>query len=75
MTVVKYWSKAWALLKADKVLLNVFQRNRLQIVQGTRLTDRNSNSRLYAKWGSVQLSRAIIEIKVQIARAGFANEG
>ena len=36
---VKYGSEAWALQKADKDLLDIFQRNRLCIVLGTWLTD------------------------------------
>ena len=56
MTVVKYGSEVWALQKADEDLLDVFQRNRLRIVRGTRLTDRISNSRLYEKGGSIPLS-------------------
>ena len=59
MTVVKYVSEAWALQKADENLLDVFQRNCLQIVLDTRLTDRISNSRLYKKCGSIPLSGAI----------------
>ena len=39
MTVVKYGSEAWALRKADEILLDVFQRTCLGIVSGTRLTD------------------------------------
>ena len=47
MTVVKYGSEAWALRKADENSPDIFQRNCLRIVLGTRLTDRISNSRLY----------------------------
>ena len=61
MTVVKYGSGARALRKADEDLLDVFQRNCLQIVLGTRLTDCVSNSRLYNKCGSIPLSRAILK--------------
>ena len=60
MTVVKYGSEAWTLRKVDENLLDDFQRNCLRIVLGTRLTDRISNSRLYEKCGSIQLSRAIM---------------
>ena len=59
MTVVKYGSEAWALRKVDENLPDVFQRNCLRIVQGTRLTDRISNSRLCEKCSSVLFSRAI----------------
>ena len=65
MIVVKYGSEAWALQKADENLLNVFQRNCLQIVLGTRLTDRISNSRLYEKCGSIPLSRAIMKERLR----------
>ena len=49
MTVVNYGSEVWVLRKADGNLLDVFQRNCLWIVMGTRLTDHISNSRLYKK--------------------------
>ena len=65
MTVVKYGSEAWALRKADENLLDVFQRNCLQIVLGTRLTGRISNSRLYEKCGSIPLSRAIMKERLR----------
>ena len=58
MTVVKCGSEAWALRKVDEDLLEVFQRNCLLIVLGTRLTDRISNSRLNKKCGSIPLLRA-----------------
>ena len=61
MTVVTYGSEAWALRKADENLLDVFQRNCLRIVLGTRLTDHISNSRLYEKCGSIPLSRDIMK--------------
>ena len=51
MTVVKYGSEAWALRTADEDLLDVFLRNCLRIVLGTRLTDRISNNRLNEKCG------------------------
>ena len=44
-TVVKYGSEKWALRKADKDLLEVFQRNWQRFVLDTWLTDRISNSR------------------------------
>ena len=65
MTVVKYGSEAWGLRKADENLLNVFQRNCLRIVLGTRLTDRISNSSLYDKCGSILLSRAIMKERLR----------
>ena len=65
MTVVKYGSEAWALRKADENLLDVFQRNCLRIVLGTRLTDRISNSRLYEKCGSIPLSGAIMKERLR----------
>ena len=52
MTAVKYGSEAWALRKVDEDLLHVFC---IQIVLGTQLTDRISNSRLYEKSGSTPL--------------------
>ena len=70
MTVVKYGSEAWALRKADDNLLEVFQRNCLRMVLGTRLTDRISNSRLYEKCGSIPLSRAIM--KERLTWLGYA---
>ena len=45
--------------KADEDLLDIFQRNCLQIVLGTRLTDCISNSRLYEKYSPIPLSKAI----------------
>ena len=65
MTVVKYGSEAWALRKADENLLDVFQRNCLRIVLGTRLTDRISNSRLYEKCGSIPFSRATMKERLK----------
>ena len=61
MTVVQYGSEAWVLRKADENLLDVFRRNCLRIVLGTRLTDHISNSRLYDKCDSIPLSRAIMK--------------
>jgi hypothetical protein len=46
-------------------LLDVFQRNCLRIVLGTRLTDRISNDRLYEKCGSIPLSRAIMKERLR----------
>ena len=65
MTVVKYGSEAWALWKADENFLDVFQRNCLRIVLGTRLTDRISNSRVCEKFGSIPLSRAIMKERLR----------
>ena len=64
-TVVNYGSEAWALRKAGENLLEVFQRNCLRIVLGTRLTDRISNSRLCEKCGSIPLSRAIMKERLR----------
>ena len=65
ITVVKYGSEAWALRKADENLLDVFQRNCLRIVLGTRLNDRISNSRLYKMCGSIPLSGAIMKERLR----------
>jgi len=47
MTVVKHGSETWALQKADKGLLDIFQSNCPRIVLGSRLTNRISNTGLY----------------------------
>jgi hypothetical protein len=65
MTVAKYGSEAWVLQKADENLLNVFQRNCLQIILCTWLTDCISNSMLYKKCGSILLSRAIMKERLR----------
>ena len=65
MTVIKYGSEAWALRKSDENLLDVFQRNCLRIILGTRLTDCISISRLYEKYGSIPLSRAVMKEKLR----------
>ena len=65
MTVVKYGSEARVLRKADEDPLDVFQRNCLRIVLGTRLTDPISNSRRYEKCGSIPLSRAIMKKRLR----------
>ena len=65
MTVVKFSSEAWALRKVDEDLLDVFQRNCLRIVLGTRLTDRISNSRLYEKCGSILFSKDIMKERLR----------
>ena len=65
MAVVKYGCEAWVLWKADEDLLDFFQRNRLRIVLGTRLTDSISNSRLYKKCGSIPLSWAIMKQRLK----------
>ena len=65
MIVVKYISEAWALRKADANLLDVFQKNCLRIVLGTRLTCRILNSRFYEKYGSIPLSRAIMKERLK----------
>ena len=59
--LVKYGSEAWVLQEADENLLDVFQRNCLWIVPGTRLTDCISNRWLYEKFASIPLSRAIMK--------------
>ena len=58
MIVVKYGSEAWALQKADEDLLDVFHRNCLRIVLGTRLIDRISTRRRYEKFGPIPLFMA-----------------
>jgi hypothetical protein len=65
MTVVKYGSEAWVLQKVYKDLLDVSQRNCLWIVLGTWLTDHILNSRLYKKYGSILLSRAIMKERLR----------
>ena len=65
MAVVKYGSEAWVFRKADEDLLDVFERNYLQIVLGTWLTDCISYSRLFEKYGSIPLSRAIMKEKLR----------
>ena len=65
MTVVKYCCEAWALRNVDDDLLDVFQRNGLRIVLGTRLTNRLSNNRLYEKCVSILLSRAIMKERLR----------
>ena len=65
MTVVKYSSEAWVLRKVDENLLDVFQRNCLRIVLGSRLTDRISNSKRYKKFGSIPLSRVIMKERLR----------
>ena len=51
--------------KADENLLDVFQRNCLRIVLGTRLTDSISNSSLYEKCGSIPFSGAIMKERLK----------
>ena len=63
--MVKYGFEAWALQKADENVLDVFQRNCLWIVLGTRLADRISNSRLYEKCASILLSGAIMKERLR----------
>ena len=65
MTVVKYCCEAWALRNVDDDLLDVFQRNGLRIVLGTRLTNRLSNNRPYEKCVSILLSRAIMKERLR----------
>jgi hypothetical protein len=60
MAAVKYGSEAWVLRKMAEDFLGVFQRNCLQVVLGTLLTDLFSNRWLYEKCGSVLLSCAIM---------------
>jgi hypothetical protein len=47
-------------------LLDIFQKNCLQIVLGTRLTDCISKGRLYKKRGSIRLSRAIMKERFRL---------
>ena len=65
MTVVKYGSEVWALVKADEDLLDVLQRNCLWIVLCTRQTDLFSNSRLYEKCVLIPLSQAIMRERLR----------
>ena len=60
MSVVKYDSETWDLQKTEEYLLNVFQRNSLQVLLGYRLTDCISNSKLYENRSSIPFSRATI---------------
>ena len=46
-------------------MLDVFQRNCLQIVLGTQMTEHISNSRLYKKFGSILLSRVIMKERLR----------
>ena len=66
MAMVKYGSEAWVLRKTEEDSIDVFQRNSLRFVLGTRLTDRISNSRLYEKWSSNTLFRAIMRKKLRM---------
>ena len=61
MTVVKYGSETWVLRKVDEDLLDVFQRNCLRIVLGTRLTERISISKLCEKRCAIPLHWVIKE--------------
>ena len=63
--MVNYGSEACVLQKVDEYFLDVFQRNCLRTVLGTRLTDRISNSRLCETCGSITLSRAIMEERLR----------
>ena len=49
----------------DRDLLDVFNRNCLQIVLGTQLTDCISNVGLYKKCGSILLSRNILRDRLR----------
>ena len=73
-TVVKYGSKVGVPRKVDEDLLDVFQRNCLRIVMGTRVTERISNSRLYEKCESSLAFKDCKEREVQVARARSADE-
>ena len=64
MTVVKYGSESRAFREAED-LLDIFQRNCLRIVPGTRLTNRISNSRLYEKYGLIPLSGVIMKERLK----------
>jgi hypothetical protein len=63
--MVKYGFEAWTFRKADEGLLDIFQRNCLRIVLGTRLTDCISNNRLHEKCGSIPFSRAIMKERLR----------
>ena len=53
------------LQKTEEDLRDIFQRNCVQIIWGTLLTDRISNSRLYEKYGPVSLSRDIMRERLR----------
>ena len=74
MTGFKYTSETWALVIADEDLLDVFQRKCQQIVLGTKLTARISNSRLYEQFCSIPLSRAITRERFEMARECSVDE-
>jgi len=65
VTMVKNGSEAWVLRKTDENTLDVFQRNYLRVVQGTRLTNRISNSGLHEKCGPIPLSRDIMKERLR----------
>ena len=63
--MIKYGSEALVIRKADEDLLDIFHRNCLWIVLGTRITDSISSSGLYEKFGSISLSSAIMKEKLR----------
>ena len=71
--MVKYGSEAWALRKADEDLL-CFPEKLAADCSGYP-ADRTSNSRLYAKCGSIPLSSAVIRKRLRLVRVRSTNEG
>ena len=71
MTMVNHGSAAWALLKTDEDLLNVFQRNCQRFLLSIQLTDRISNINLHEKYDSIPLSWAIVKEKLRCLQNGY----
>ena len=63
ITVVKYGSEMWAVPKTEEDLLVCFRE--IQILLGTRLTDRISIRKLYKKSSSILITRAVISEKLR----------
>jgi len=75
MAVAKYGFEAQALRKTTVNFLEMFQRNCLQIVSGSRRTDPISNSMLYEKCGTILLSRVTISEGLKTTKARSAGKG
>lgn len=60
LSVLLYGSEAWALTAAQLETLEVFHRSRLRLLLGVRLSDRLSNTALYARCGSRQLRDMLV---------------